>query len=118
MTSAGLKIGLGLLLGSSLLGCAGSLGSARAQAGFQASPPSAHCAGLDRDRSLFGALAETSAIIGGGTGVATIPATGDAPRIALASTTVGAAALATLFARLERGSTEAWARDCSGKDSR
>ena len=109
-----IKIGLLPLL-LSLSGCSASLQAVSTPPGYRAAPPSPHCAGLDHDRALFGALAQGTAIIGGGTGLATLPVTTDDARIALASGTIGAAALTALFSKLERDATEYWARDCTGE---
>lgn len=97
-------------------GCAGSLEEAH-RAGhpvrFAAvAEPSEHCQGLDRDRSLWTAVAAGAGVLAGGAGLTTIPVKDDDGRVALVVSGVAATALAATALALETSATEAWVRDC------
>lgn len=96
-----------------LVGCGGSLGAAKAGDKLGAAPPSARCQTLDDRHTTWSAVAQGAAVLGGGSGVATLADLGPDYRAPVAVTAVAAGALAAVAVAVSDGAAESWARECS-----
>lgn len=95
------------------VGCAGSLEEARAPKRVGTSPPpSARCIELDNARATTGGFGKGFTLLGGGAGLATIPAKGDLAT-GLGIGAMGSAAVAATLMYLSEAKGESWARECS-----
>ncbi len=99
-------------------GCAGSLPEAHAvgmkeRAKIGASPmPSEYCSGLDSAHRTWGGIGKVSALLAGGSGVATIPTDDKDVRTGLAIGAAAAAAIAAGSIYFSEDAASSWARDC------
>lgn len=106
-----------LVLAVAASACAGSLEGSRAEArkvGAARSAPE-RCAALDDRRQFAGAIAKGAAVLGGASGLSTIPLDGDryeTARIGVAAAGVSAAAVAAGAVVVAEGAGESWAREC------
>lgn len=103
-----------LALMPSLMGCSGSFEEARNPSVALGAPPqSQRCADLDDRHALWGGVAKTSAVLAGGSGLATIPVEQDEVRIGLAvgAATMGAVAAGSGF--ISEAAAASWANECA-----
>jgi hypothetical protein len=78
-----------------------------------APPPTERCISLDNNQRTWTAIAEASAALGGGSGLAIIPVTDKTGRIVLAVTAAGLAALAAASGVEAAQLSASWVRECS-----
>jgi hypothetical protein len=96
-------------------GCAGSLEASRHELGAAPASSAERCASLDNTRRTWGGVAKASAVLAGGAGVSTIPATDNKLEtgLAISSVVVGAVAAAAVYVSEDAGNS--WARECAGR---
>ena len=98
-----------------VMACAGSLAVARGPSGMVATSPaiSARCESLDARHRDWGSVAQGAAVLGGGSGLATLPLDGhEAAQVAIGVTGAVAAVVAAVAVVQVQGAAEAFAREC------
>jgi hypothetical protein len=98
-----------------LSGCGGSLSVARGPSGMVAASPaiSARCESLDARHRDWGSIAQGAAVLGGGSGLATLPLDGhEGAQLAVGVTGAVAAVVAAVAVAQVQGAAEAFAREC------
>jgi hypothetical protein len=112
-----LLVGVGL--GGSQAGCAGSLEEAklagrayRGAAAKSAAPP-VDCVSIDRAHITWDAVGKGAAFVGGASGIAILPVHDDTGRIALVAGVVGAGLVAVISETVSQGLAAEWARYCA-----
>lgn len=98
-------------------GCAASLESTRSvrpllTAG-SAPRDTARCRTLDDRRTTWGAVATGAVVLGGGSGLGSIPVHDNDTELALAAGAAGMAVVAGVAHFVEQKATESWTRECS-----
>jgi hypothetical protein len=105
-----------LMLALALLsGCSGSLEASRPPRATIGAASQSRCEALDDAHTAWGGVSKTSAVLAGGSGLATIPADDQGLRIGLAVGAAVSAAVAAGAGFISDAKAESWARDCAGQ---
>jgi hypothetical protein len=94
-------------------GCSGTFEEARdPRVALGAPPQSDRCAELDDRAAFYGGAAKGSALLAGGAGLATIPASDDRVRLGLAIGSAAMGAIAAGSGFVSSSAATSWAREC------
>ena len=104
-----------VMLALAMFGCAGSLVEARPPRSSVGVDPARveHCDSLDKERRVESGLAKAFALVGGTSGLATIPVNDSRLEVGLAIGAIGSAAVAVGLQVVSDMATTSWAAECT-----